>query len=157
MGAHTLAMVDDARPIVVTLCGSTRFYDQWQEAIYQETMAGRIVLSVGFYPHAVEFAHAQHVGCTPEQKVKLDALHMKKIDMSDEILVLNVGGYIGESTRNEIAHAEATGKRIRYLELQPLPPLRWCQHCGDDIGGQGRRICAMCKADIAEREEHRED
>ena len=39
--------------------------------------------------------------------------------------------------------------------LEPPPPLRWCQHCGDDIGGQGRRICAMCQADIAEREEHR--
>lgn len=37
----------------------------------------------------------------------------------------------------------------------PMPPLRWCQHCGDDIGGQGRRICAMCEADVAEREEHR--
>ena len=39
--------------------------------------------------------------------------------------------------------------------LDPPPPLRWCQHCGDDIGGQGRRVCAMCAADIAEREEHR--
>jgi len=39
--------------------------------------------------------------------------------------------------------------------LDPLPPLRWCQHCGDDIGGQGRRVCRMCEADILEREEHR--
>lgn len=59
---------------------------------------------------------AAHVRITPEQKIALDELHKRKIDLSDEILVLNVGGYIGQSTANEIAYAANTGKRIRYLE-----------------------------------------
>lgn len=104
------------KPRIVCLCGSTRFYEQWQEANYSETMAGKIVLSVGFYPHAAEFAHAAHVGVTPEQKVALDELHLRKIDLADEILVLNVGGYVGESTGREIAYAQQTGKQVRWLE-----------------------------------------
>ncbi len=103
-------------PTIVTLCGSTRFYREFQRANYEETMAGRIVLSVGFYWHASVETHGEQWGCTPEQKVALDWLHFRKIELSDEILVLNVGGYIGESTRNEIAHAKKCGKRIRYLE-----------------------------------------
>lgn len=109
-------MAEPIKPIVVTLCGSTRFYEAWQQAIYDETMAGRIVLSVGFYPHAPVKAHAAHFGCTPEQKESLDELHFRKIDLSDEILVLNVGDYIGWSTRREIEYAVAHGKRVRYLE-----------------------------------------
>jgi hypothetical protein len=105
-----------SRPTIVCLCGSTRFYTAFQEANYRETMAGKIVLSVGHYPHSPEQAHGETVGCTPEQKIALDALHMKKIDLADEVLILNVGGYIGESTRNELAHAITKGKVVRYLE-----------------------------------------
>ena len=106
------------RPIIVCLCGSTRFYDVFQEANFQETMAGKIVLSVGFYPHTdwVNRQHGEVVGITPKQKLELDELHKRKIDLADEILVLNVGGYIGESTRSEIAYAQVHGKRIRWLE-----------------------------------------
>jgi hypothetical protein len=100
----------------VVLCGSTRFYDTYQDANYRETMAGRIVLSVGFYPRAAVLAHGAGVGCTPEQKIALDALHFRKIEMADEVLILNVGGYVGESTAREIAHARSLGKRIRWLE-----------------------------------------
>jgi hypothetical protein len=57
-----------------------------------------------------------------EEKVKLDDLHKRKIDLADEVFVLNVGGYIGSSTRGEIEHAEKTGKPIRYLEPLPAPP-----------------------------------
>jgi len=103
------------RPVVVCLCGSTRFYKQFQQANYSETMAGRIVLSVGFYPHAPE-VHGEGVGCSPEQKVALDELHKRKIDLADEVLVLNVGGYVGESTASEIKYALTHGKRVRYLE-----------------------------------------
>lgn len=111
------------RPPVVCLCGSTRFYDAFQRANYEETMAGKIVLSVGFYRAALaeletgprhEY-HGENIGCTPEQKIALDELHKRKIDLADEIYVLNVGGYIGESTRSEIEYAEAQGKPIRYL------------------------------------------
>jgi hypothetical protein len=80
-------------------------------------MAGHIVLSVGFYPHAdIGVHHSENVGCTSEQKIALDELHKRKIDLADEILVLNVGGYIGDSTRSEIEHAIKTGKPVRYLE-----------------------------------------
>lgn len=103
-------------PHVVCLCGSTRFYTAFQEANYRETMAGNIVLTVGFYPHAADRAHGEELGVTPEQKVALDELHKRKIDMCDEVFVLNVGGYIGESTRSEIAYAERVGKPVRYLE-----------------------------------------
>lgn len=104
------------RPTIVCLCGSTRFYETFQKANYEETMAGRIVLTVGFYPHSQEQAHGQEVGCTPEQKAMLDELHKRKIDLADEILVLNVDGYVGNSTRSEILYAHAHNKRIRWLE-----------------------------------------
>jgi hypothetical protein len=104
------------RPLIVCLCGSTRFYQAFQEANYRETMAGRIVLSVGFYPHASEQAHGQQRGCTDAEKVALDQLHKRKIDLADEVYVLNVGGYVGDSTRSEIEYAKAGGKPIRWLE-----------------------------------------
>lgn len=104
------------RPRIVCLCGSTRFKDAFDEANYQETMAGRIVLSVGFLMHATGNRHGEGVGCTPEQKIALDELHKRKIDLCDEVLVLNVGGYIGNSTRSEIEYAEKIGRSIRYLE-----------------------------------------
>lgn len=104
------------RPWTVCLCGSTRFYAAFQEANYRETMAGHVVLSVGFYPHAQAEAHGEEKGCTPEQKKMLDALHLRKIDLADEVLILNVGGYIGDSTRRELEHAKATGKTVRFLE-----------------------------------------
>ncbi len=104
------------RPKIVCLCGSTRFFDTFQRANFDETMAGRIVLTVGFYPHAQSKAHGEDVGITTGQKAELDELHKRKIDVADEILVLNVGGYIGDSTRSEIAYAESTGKPVRWLE-----------------------------------------
>jgi hypothetical protein len=115
--AHTIK-----KPTVVCLCGSTRFYDAFQRANYEETMKGNIVLSVGFCAHAkdeMERVHSQDVGITPQQKAELDELHKRKIDLADEILVLNVGGYIGESTASEIHYARLLGKGIRYLESTP--------------------------------------
>lgn len=110
------------RPTVVCLCGSTRFYEAFQQANFAETMAGCIVLSVGFYPHSATQAHGEGVGITPAQKVALDELHKRKIDLADEILVLNVGGYVGDSTRSEIAYAITHRKRVRWLE----PPDPFC-------------------------------
>lgn len=103
-------------PHIVCLCGSTRFYKEFQVANYEETMKGNIVLSVGFYPHAVNEMHGEGVGITPEQKEALDELHKRKIDLCDEVLVLNVGGYIGDSTRSEIEYAKKRKVAIRYLE-----------------------------------------
>jgi hypothetical protein len=76
------------------------------------------VLSVGFYPHAVDAAggHGEGVGHDSQQKVMLDELHKRKIDLADYVLVLNVGGYVGQSTRGEIDYALSHGKPVEYLE-----------------------------------------
>ncbi len=110
-----------AIPTVVCLCGSTRFYTTFQEANYRETMAGKIVLSVGFVAHAGSPVHGDGVGCTPEQKQQLDELHKRKIDMADEILVLNVDGYVGDSTRSEIEYAVQHDKRVRWWDEDKTP------------------------------------
>jgi len=104
------------KPKIVCLCGSTKFYEQFQIANFEETLKGNIVLSVGFYPHSSKQAHGQNIGITEKQKHELDELHKRKIDISDEILVINVGGYIGDSTRSEIEYAKRLKIPIRYLE-----------------------------------------
>jgi len=111
------------RPKIVCLCGSTKFYKEFQIANFRETMKGHIVLSVGFYTHAQEHEwqvkeHNQIIGITLEDKIKLDELHKRKIDLADEILVINVGGYIGESTKSEIDYAIAHRKPVRWWMLE---------------------------------------
>lgn len=106
-------------PKIVCLCGSTRFRDDFTKANYLETMAGNIVLSVGFFGHSLTDASGESTGCTANEKIALDVLHKRKIDLADEVLVLNVGGYIGDSTRSEIHYAILTKKSIRYLEEPP--------------------------------------
>lgn len=98
-------------PRIVCLCGSTRFTDAWRAANLRETLAGRIVLSVG-----CDTKSDDALGLDSEVKIQLDRLHLHKIELADEILVLNVGGYVGESTRREIAHARWLEKPIRWLE-----------------------------------------
>lgn len=111
------------RPKIVCLCGSTRFFARYQEANYQLTMDGIIVLSVGFYPHAQKEAHNQEIACSPEQKKMLDRLHLAKIDLADAIHVLNVDGYIGASTLTEIMYAVIKGKEITFYEPEKAPDL----------------------------------
>jgi hypothetical protein len=109
-------------PKVVCLCGSTRFGEAFQKANFDETVAGRIVLTVGCDTKADSelFADKSEVELR-EIKYKLDWLHLRKIDLADEILVLNIGGYVGESTRREILYADKRGKRIRWLEPDHIP------------------------------------
>jgi hypothetical protein len=109
------------RRTVVTLCGSTRFWKLFQRAGLQETMRGRIVLSIGAAA-GTDDEHFGNLDPTEYERVKddLDTLHYDKIAMSDEILVLDGPGpdslpYIGTSTRAKIAFAERMGKRVRYL------------------------------------------
>jgi len=99
------------RPVVFCLCGSTRFMEAYQEANLKETLAGRIVLSIG-----CNTKDDSMLELSQGVKNRLDELHKRKIDMADEIFVLNVGGYIGQSTKDEIAYAREQGKRVRYLE-----------------------------------------
>ena len=96
---------------IVTLCGSTRFKEQFLEAQKHLTLEGRIVISVGLFGHS-----GDDDVWKPGVKEMLDDMHLRKIDLADEIFVINVGGYIGESTRREIAYAEKTGKTVKYLE-----------------------------------------
>jgi hypothetical protein len=97
-------------PRIVCLCGSTRFKDAFVTAMRDETLAGRIVLTVGM------FGHVEGLDMNGPTKTALDELHLRKIDLANEILVLNVGGYIGDSTRREVQYARDTGKPIRWLE-----------------------------------------
>ena len=106
------------KPIVVCLCGSTKFAEAFARAAYDEGMAGRIVLSVCFFAHRPDTTPAgmKPFTLTPEQKTRVDELHLRKIDLADEILVLNVGGYLGDSTKRELEYAISQGKRVRFLE-----------------------------------------
>lgn len=107
------AMAPPDFPRIVCLCGSTRFKAAWYEQTKRLTHAGYIVLGVGdLEPNA----EGTNVPIDPALKARLDVLHKQKIDLSDEVLILNVGGYVGDSTRGEIAHAKKRGKVIRYLE-----------------------------------------
>lgn len=106
-----------ARPVIVCLCGSTRFLDAFRKANLEETLAGHIVLSIGcdMRTDTEIFGHMPDAELT-KVKQQLDELHKRKIDLADEILVLNVGGYIGQSTRSEVIYARTHSKRIRLLE-----------------------------------------
>ena len=97
---------------IITLCGSTRFKEEYEKANRDLTLAGNIVISVGLFGHADKFP------LTPEQKAGLDEIHLRKIDLSDEVFVVNPGGYIGNSTMREINYAVLHGKTVRYLITQ---------------------------------------
>ena len=98
---------------VITLCGSTRFKDAFLAAQKRLTLAGNIVISVGLFGHSGDDEAMDAV-----TKAMLDDMHKRKIDMADEIYVINVGGYIGSSTQSEIEYAKAANKTGRYLEEQ---------------------------------------
>lgn len=95
--------------MIVTLCGSTRFKEEFEKVNRELTLAGNVVLSVGVFGHSGD-------DVSDEQKVLLDCVHRQKIDLSDAIYVINKDGYIGSSTKSEIAYAEASGKNIFYME-----------------------------------------
>lgn len=103
-----------ATPQIVCLCGSTRFIDTWNEWRRRLTNDGVIVLAIEVVTTQAPSEDPQHVD--PALKARLDELHKRKIDLADRVLILNVGGYIGESTRSEIAYAERIGRPVDYLE-----------------------------------------
>ena len=94
---------------VITLCGSTRFKEDFERVNRELTLLGNIVISVGCFGHSGDTF-------TEEQKVMLDDIHKRKIDMADAIYVINKDGYIGSSTRSEIEYAKKHGKQIIYME-----------------------------------------
>ena len=103
---------------VITLCGSTRFKDEFMEAQKILTLEGNIVISVGLFGHSgdQEVWENMDEGTLTKTKEMLDDMHKRKIDMADSIYVINVGGYIGDSTRSEIEYAKQHGKEVQYLE-----------------------------------------
>ncbi len=100
-------MVDKYK--VITLCGSTRFKDDFERVNKMLTLSGNIVISVGCYGHSGDVF-------TEEQKIMLDDIHKRKIDMADAIYVINKDGYIGMSTQSEILYAILHNKEIIYME-----------------------------------------
>jgi hypothetical protein len=130
----------EGRPIRVCLCGSTRFMEAYARAMRDETLAGKIVLTVGMLGHQEKLGDGR-------LKAMLDSLHMHKVHLCDEVLVLDcfvpfclvcndfvrsvqdsptcdyshgrvVRPYIGLSTKREIAYTESLGKRVRYLSKE---------------------------------------
>jgi cytochrome b len=107
-------------PTIVCLCGSSRFRRAFEVAAMYEALQGRIVVGPGLFGHDDYPVGARALTNDGDEanatKQALDALHLRKIDLADEVLVLNVGGYIGDSTAREIQYARMRDKRIRYLE-----------------------------------------
>jgi hypothetical protein len=95
---------------IITLCGSTRFKDEFLSEQKRLTLEGNIVISVGLFGHAGDTEV-----WSDSTKEMLDDMHKRKIDLADEIFVINVDGYIGSSTRSEIEYATKTGKTVKYL------------------------------------------
>lgn len=96
-------------PRIITLCGSTRFLDEFHRQNERLTLLGNVVLSVAC-------KGTSEANIPREKKDLLDAVHLQKIRMSDEIFVINQDGYIGESTRNEISFANKIGRKVTFLE-----------------------------------------
>jgi len=103
---------------VITLCGSTRFKDEFMKAQKDLTLKGNIVISVGLFSHSGDDEVWKNMdeGTLTKTKEMLVDMHKRKIDMADEIFVINVDGYIGDSTKSEIEYAIKTGKKVNYLE-----------------------------------------
>jgi hypothetical protein len=97
------------RPEIVCICGSIRFAEEMRAANRDLTFAGAIVVAPGEAGEPGEVV-------TAEQKTALDALHLRKIDLADRVLVVNPGGYVGESTSREIAYARAAGKPVSFTD-----------------------------------------
>ena len=102
-------------PNIICLCGSTRFIEQFAVQTWELERKGNIVLGCTLLPEWY-CKVPSHFGEATGTKEQCDELHKRKIDLADEVLVLNVGGYVGESTRSEIEYAIGNGKPVKYLE-----------------------------------------
>lgn len=100
---------------IITLCGSTKFRDEFTAEQKRLTLEGNIVISVGLFGHS-----GDDEVWSESTKEMLDDMHKRKIDLADEIFIINPGGYVGESTRSEIDYAKKTDKPVKYLEQKNL-------------------------------------
>lgn len=94
------------RPRVVCLCGSLRFRDLFASERRRLTSLGVIVLG----PEDVDD------DLTPSRRAALGDLHLRRIDLADEVRVVSDGGHVGDSTRREVAYARAAGKAVSWME-----------------------------------------
>lgn len=128
------------KPKIICLCGSTKFKMAFEFAGEMEALSGHIVLAPGIFAHFQERTEPEY-RLADDVKARLDELHLRKIDLADEVFVINVGNYIGESTRRELNYARQQGKRIRFLEacdkcvacnLDCDPSIRTGSSCADE-------------------------
>ena len=104
---------------VITLCGSTTFETEFAEGNQRLTMEGCVVLSLGMFS-LPDLPDDDWTADSSVLKERLAGVHFQKIRMADEVYIVDPGGYVGESTRREIAYAESLGKPIRYLSREHL-------------------------------------
>ncbi len=133
-------MSDKAK--IICLCGSSKFVNQHHQVMMDETLKGAIVIPMGLYGHADYPKGAREATGDADEGVEvkqlLDRLHFEKIDLADEIFVVDLAGYIGNSTGREIEYAKRNGKRVRYYskeyEKEPFIYIReWDNECGLDL------------------------
>lgn len=114
------------KPMVVTLCGSTAFPTAFELANMHLSAMGHVVIGLGMMGHADQPSGARKLTADGDEstpvKQALDRLHFAKIDLSDAIYVVNVGGYVGSSTRREIAYARSMGKAVLWMFPDAIPP-----------------------------------
>ena len=104
-----MSNIDNRKYNIITLCGSIRFKKEFMKVTDELVLKGNIVFTPNFFSNP-------NMKIDLETKKMLDEMHRQKIDISDEIFVINLEGYIGESTKSEIEYAKAKGKKISYLE-----------------------------------------
>jgi hypothetical protein len=108
----------DERCAIVCLCGSSRFVAHMAVIAWEMEKLGTIVLSLHLLPDSYVGVQSDHQAEAEGIADRMDELHLRKIDLADRVFVVNVGGYIGDSTRREIAYARTTGKEVTFLELE---------------------------------------
>lgn len=126
---HTIVFHANHRPKIITLCGSGRFPHAYQMQMLDLSLRGYVVLGVGMDKKADDFLGP----ISEDQKMSLDELHLRKIDMSDAIMVLNVEGYVGKTVEEEIIYAAQHDKEIRWLEPFVLMPGQFAGYASKKI------------------------
>lgn len=109
------------RPEIVCLCGSSRFVQEMAILGWELEKEGKIILGLHLLPPSYVGVAPDHQAEAEGVKDQMDELHLRKIDLADRVLVVNIGGYIGNSTQREIGYATAAGKPVAYLEPEPCP------------------------------------
>ncbi len=169
--SQLLSRVEDKkgdRPKVICLCGSTKFKDAFIKSNFEFTMQGYIVLSVGWGSHSDGSIYTP----TQKEKIELDELHKRKIDLADEVFIINKDGYIGESTNSELHYAMKKGKKITFMETVSgsfsksiedkkqedvidllFTGMYQCECGSESTGSMQFNLCNICGKDIPKKKQ----